>query len=150
MQHLGHFTFFSALLVAIERAAGDTAAATAGAAAADCLYQTVVQMRGELLQRLAALAHSPPHMIAVEHFSLLAQVRPQSLLLRGSQHMRYLPTSSQCKKLPNPFSPPPHTGCKSCVHGRHASAPCTVFSLVTAPHCPVSARTMAMLLSRHM
>lgn len=77
MQHLGHFTFFSALLVAIERSAqGMPAAAvsTAGAAAAECLYQAVVNMRGELLQRLASLTHSPPQMIAVEHFTLLAQV----------------------------------------------------------------------------
>lgn len=75
LQHLGSFTFFAAVLVAIERACTAAPAAAAGAAAAETLYQAVVQLRGELLQRLAALAHSPPHMSALEHFTLLAQVR---------------------------------------------------------------------------
>eukprot|EP00892_Ulva_mutabilis_P009311 jgi/Ulvmu1/6752/UM030_0087.1 len=77
-QHLGHFTFFSALLLAIERSAQGmpaVAVTTAGAAAAECVFDAVVHMRGELLQRLESLTHSPPQTIAVEHFTLLAQAR---------------------------------------------------------------------------
>lgn len=95
MQHLGHFTFFSALLVAIERSASAAPTAAAGAAAAECLYQAVLQMRGHLLQRLASLAHSPPHLIAVEHFSLLAQVRAvQPHVARDTPHLALLLSSA--------------------------------------------------------